>query len=130
MRQPICTIDASTAIALDWIDVFSQLSFLFSRILLPKAVRTELFRRRTMKDRVRSRLDSLAFFERCDDYDQTAVDILLIERGTLGLEDRGEAEAVVQAAERGAMVLVDDAWGRKLAERLECDVHGTFWVIC
>ena len=129
MRPPICTIDASSVIALDHLNLLPQLSFLFSRVLLPKAVRIELFRRRTTKDRLKTALDSFTFVERCDDYDKGTVDILLIERATQGVKDRGEAEAVVQAAEVGAMVVVDDPWGRKLAERFGQDFHGTFWVL-
>ena len=129
MPSPTCTIDASSVIALDHLDLLPQLSFLFSRVLLPKAVRTELFKRRSTKDRLRAVLDSYTFVERCDDYDKGAVDILLIERATQGVEDRGEVEAVVQAAKVGAMVVVDDPWGRELAARFDCDYHGTFWVL-
>jgi predicted nucleic acid-binding protein len=129
MRLPICTIDASSVIALDHLNLLPQLSFLFSRVLLPGAVRTELFRRRATKDRLKTILDSYAFVAPCDDYDKGAVDILLIERATQGVRDRGEAEAVVQAAEVGAVVVVDDRWGRKLARRFGRDFHGTFWVL-
>jgi predicted nucleic acid-binding protein len=129
MPGPICTMDASSVIALDHLDLLPQLSFLFSRVLLPKAVRTELFRRRATKDRLRALLDSYAFVECCDDYDKGAVDVLLIEHARHGGEDRGETEAVVQAAKFGAIVVVDDLWGRDLAARFGRDVHGTFWVL-
>ena len=129
MRQPMCTIDASSVIALDYLKLLPQLSFLFSRVLLPGAVRRELFRRRATKDRLKKILDSYAFVAPCDDYDKGTADILLIERATQGVEDRGEAEAVVQAAEVGAMVVVDDPWDRKLAQRFGRDFHGTFWVL-
>jgi predicted nucleic acid-binding protein len=129
MRLPACTIDASNVIALDHLNLLPQLSFLFSRVLLPRAVQRELFRRRATRDRLKAILDSYAFVERCDDYDKGAVDILLIEREAQGMEDRGEAEAVVQASEVGAMVVVDDPWGRELAERFGRDFHGTFWVL-
>lgn len=88
-----------------------------------------MFKRRTTKDRVQALLSSFTTVERCDDYDKGTVDILLIERETQGIEDRGETEAVVQAAGVGAMVVVDDPWGRKLAERYGCDCHGTVWVL-
>ncbi len=129
MRPPICTVDSSTVIALDYLDLLPQLSVLFSRVLLPKGVRAELFMRRSMKNRLRAIQDSFGFIEVCDKYDQTAVDLLLIERETSGLEDRGEAEAVVQATERGAMVLVDDPWGRELAARFDREYHGTVWIL-
>jgi predicted nucleic acid-binding protein len=129
MPAPICTIDASSVIALDHLDLLPQFSFLFFRVLVPKGVRTELFKRRTTKDRLQALLDSYAFIERCDDYDKGAIDVLLIERATQGGEDRGETEAVVQAAKVGATVVVDDPWGRTLAARFGRDFHGTVWVL-
>lgn len=129
MRPPVCTIDASSVIALDYLDLLPQLSLLFSRVLLPKAVRTELFKRRTTKNRVQAILAAYAFIERCDDYDKGTVDIVLIERAAEGVADRGEAEAVVQAAALGATVVVDDPWGRTLAARFDREYHGTVWVI-
>ena len=45
------------------------------------------------------------------------------------LGNRGEAEAVVQATGIGAMVLVDDRWGRKLAQQYSLEFHGTLWLL-
>lgn len=129
MRAPRCTIDTSCVIALDALDLLPQLSVLFSRVLLPRAVLKELFRRRATKDRLRTLLDSYAFLERCDEYDKGTVDVLLIERARQALDDRGETEAVVQAAHVGAMVIADDPWGRDLAGRYNLDCHGTLWVL-
>jgi len=129
MRRPICTIHTSSVVALDHLGLVSQLSWLFSRVLLPKAVRTELFRRRKTKDRIRAIFRDYSFVEGCDDYDKGAVDVLLIERGKLGVRDRGEAEAVAQAAQVGAMVIVADRWGRSLAARHGRDFHGVLWVL-
>jgi predicted nucleic acid-binding protein len=129
MRQPVCTIDTSCIIALDHLNLLPQLTYLFSRVLVPKAVRNELFKRRETKDRIQRMLDNFAFIERCDSYDKANVDILLIERAAQGTEDRGEAEAVVQAAAVGAVVIVDDPWGRTLAEKFGRDRHGTFWIL-
>jgi predicted nucleic acid-binding protein len=126
MRLPICTIDASNVIALDHLNLLPELSFLFSRVLLPSAVRRELFKRQETEDRLNAILASYAFVAPCDDYDKGAVDIL---RTTQGERDRGEAEAVVQAAKVGAMVVVDDRWGRKLAKREGLDCHGTVWIL-
>jgi predicted nucleic acid-binding protein len=94
-----------------------------------RAARTELFRRRATKDRLRAVIESYTFIDRCHNYDKGAVDILLIERVTQGLEDRGEAEAVVQAAKVGAVVIVDDSWGRGLAKQFDLEFHGTIWVL-
>jgi hypothetical protein len=71
-----CTIDSSCVIALDHLDLIPKLSFLFSVVLIPKAVRKDLFRRRNTKDRVRSFFQNYDFFRPCNDYDQASVDLL------------------------------------------------------
>lgn len=129
MRASRCTIDSSCIIALDHLDLVPQLSLLFSIVLVPKAVRADLFKRRATKDRLRSLFEAYAFFQRCDDYEQGTVDFLLAERTRLGTRDRGEVEAVVQASQSGATVIVDDPWGRELAERDDLQFHGTLWVL-
>jgi predicted nucleic acid-binding protein len=100
MRAPRCTIDSSCLIALDHLDLLPQLSLLFSRVLIPKAVREDLFKRRSTKDRLQVLFASYAFLERCDDYDEGTVDFLLA-----------------------------DPWGRELAASDDLDYHGTFWVL-
>jgi predicted nucleic acid-binding protein len=129
MSAPRCTIDTSCLIALDAVDLVPKLSFLFSKVLIPKAVRAELFRRRVTKDRIRSLMQSIAFLELCDEYDQGSVDIVLAERSRSRLVDRGEVEAVVQAATAGAMVIVDDRRGRDLAGNYGLECHGTLWIL-
>jgi predicted nucleic acid-binding protein len=129
MRSRRCTIDSSCIIALDHLDLVPQLSLLFSPVLVPKAVRSELFKYRATKNRLQFILSTYSFFQRCDGYDQGTVDFLLAERARLGVKDRGEVEAVVQASQFGATVIVDDPWGRDLAARAALDFHGTMWVL-
>jgi len=129
VRAPACTIDSSCVIALDHLDLLPQLSFLFSSVLVPKAVRDDLFKRRATKDRLLFLFDNYAFLQRCDGYDKGTVEFLLAERAREGGKDRGEVEAVVQAAQFGATVIVDDPWGRELAARDDLQVHGTLWVL-
>jgi predicted nucleic acid-binding protein len=129
MRARRCTIDSSCVIALDHLELLPKLSFLFSIVLVPKAVREDLFKRRATKDRLQLLFDNYAFLQRCDSYEQGTVDFLLAERARQGTRDRGEVEAVVQAAQVGASVIVDDAWGRELAERDDLEFHGTLWVL-
>src|SRR5215831_10690339 len=129
MRIPICTIDSSCVIALDHLDLLPKLIFLFSRVLIPKAVREDLFKRTSTKNRVQSLFKEYAFLERCDDFEKGAVEILLIERIRKGMKDRGEVEAVVQASQFGTAVIVDDPWGRELAVRHALDCHGTVWIL-
>jgi len=129
MRAGRCTIDSSCIIALDHLDLVPQLSFLFSAVLVPKGVRKELFKLRATKDRLQAIFASYGFFQRCDGYEHGTVDILLAERTREGVEDRGEVEAVVQASQYGASVIIYDRWGRELAERNDLDSHGTLWVL-
>ncbi len=129
MRGKACTIDSSCLIALSIVGLVPMLSFLFSRVLVPKAVRKEVYRRRSHKDRLQRLFDEFSFLELCESCDRTSVDILALQVGRPGKRDRGEMEAVVQAAERGAAVLIDDRWGRELARRYDLEHHGTLWVL-
>ena len=124
-----CVIDSSVVIALDYIEALPNLSFLFSRVLISRSVREELFRRRRTKDRLRSLFRTYAFLERCNRYDRGAVDVLLAGRVPFGKRDRGELETIVQAAYTGATVLLDDARARRIADRYRLTCHGTVWVM-
>lgn len=124
--KPAATIDTSCIIALDLLNLIPQTASLFSRLLLPKAVREELFRRRKTKDRLQGMIEEYGFLERCDAYSRQALDIVFGEQLTT---DRGEAEAVVRAAPLGAMVVVDDPLGRQLAESFGLETHGTLWIL-
>lgn len=61
------------------------------------------------------------------------VTLLLIENRQYGMRpkrDLGEAEAVVQATEIDAsMVLVDDPLGRSWADRHSLENHGLIWIL-
>jgi predicted nucleic acid-binding protein len=111
------------------LELVPKLSSFCSIVLVPKAVREELFKRRATKDRLQALFDTYAFFQRCDGYEQGAVDFHLAGRTHRGPDDRGEVEAVVQASQLGAMVIIDDPWGRVLAENSELEFHGTLWVL-
>ena len=124
--RPIATIDTSSLIALDLLDLIPLTANLFSRILLPKFVRHELFRRRRTKDRLQRMLNEYGFIERCDDYDRSVVEFLVAGRRN---RDRGEAETVVQATPLNATVIVDDLWGRELAASYRLEPYGTVWML-
>lgn len=100
-------IDTSCVIALDAAELLPQLAFVFHRLLLPKAVRTELNKRRRTKDRIRALQREYAFIVPCNDYDQLAVDTVLTDLNRRK-KDRGEAESIVQASKLSAMVVLDD----------------------
>lgn len=128
--KPVAVIDSSCVIALDALNLLPKLTWLFGQLLLPKAVRVELNRRRSTKDRLRMlQREYASFLVPCDKYDQGSVDILLTGRNRPGRKDRGEAEAVVQAAAEGATVIIDDRRGRKLAEQYALKYHGTIWIL-
>ena len=121
-------IDTSCVIALDAAALLPQLVFVFDRLLLPKAVRSELNKRRRTKDRIRALQREYAFIVPCNDYDQVAVDTVLTDLNRRK-KDRGEAESIVQASKFSAVVVMDDRWGRNLAERFLLECHGTLWVL-
>jgi uncharacterized protein len=127
--KPVAVIDSSCVIALDLLNLMPKLAVLCETVLVPKAVRAELSRRRRTKDRLRALQREYLFVTSCDQYDQGAVDFLLVEKTRMGKKDRGETEAVVQAAETGAIVLIDDRRGRKIAERYALACHGTLWIL-
>jgi predicted nucleic acid-binding protein len=106
-----------------------QLSLLFEVVWVPRAVRREFYKRRAAKNQMWRLFKDFAFVRPCNAYEQGAVELHLIERDRLDARDQGEAEAVVQAAQFGAAVMVDDAWGREIAEKNELEVHGTVWLV-
>ena len=108
MRGRRYTIDTSCIIALDHARLVPSLSDLFSTVLVPKVVREELYKRRATKDRLQAIFADYSFLARCDGYDHAAVDLLLLEQSRQGGHDRGEAEAIVQASQFGAAVVIDD----------------------
>lgn len=129
MRLPECTIDTSCIIALDYLDLVPLLNSLYSKVLLPKAVRKELFRRRRTKDRVRSLCRRFRFLQNCDDYDAVSITWLHPREGRSAGKDVGEKEAILQAAGRGAGVLVDDQEGRALAQAYGLEIVGTLGIL-
>lgn len=129
MPKRSAVIDSSCIISLDVLNLLPQLTYLFESIHIPKAVRRELYDVRSTRDRLRALLRQYAVIRRCNDYDQAAVNILWAERHSEGSKDLGEVEAVVQAAKLGAVIVVDDPWGRELAERYRLDYHGTLWIL-
>jgi predicted nucleic acid-binding protein len=55
--------------------------------------------------------------------------VLPAERRVRGQKDRGEAESVIQASKRAPALVIDDPWGRKLAERFSLKFGGTIWIL-
>lgn len=130
MAQPIATIDTSVLVSLQSAELLGAASVLFGRLLVPAKVRAELEAGGEANRAALAAIDDFAIFEPCDDYDPALVKWLLDTRANLRAgRDQGEAEAVIQAAQRSAsMVLVDDRLGREWAKMHAAECHGTIWL--
>jgi predicted nucleic acid-binding protein len=130
VSQPIATIDTTVLVSLQSAELLGAISVLFERVLVPTKVRGELEDGRERNRAALRAIDEFAIFERCDDFDRALVKWLLDTREHRKAgKDEGEAEAVIQAAERSAnMVLVDDPLGREWAEQRAMQCHGTIWL--
>lgn len=115
----VAIIDSSCLINLIHLDLASKLILFFDRVYVPRNVQTEFNR----KHRSRYRLNKLfraGVFEKCMCKDETNFRILRFE------VDAGEAEALVQAQERGAeFILVDDLRAREIGTRQGLTPCGT-----
>ncbi|MGA3188867.1 MAG: hypothetical protein ABSF22_17315 [Bryobacteraceae bacterium] len=130
MAERVATIDTSVLLSLQSTGMIGAVSVLFTRLLVPVAVRRELAADGRKNSAAVRALEEFQIFDACNDYDAASVDVLLQERTHRGAgRDEGEAEAVVQAAQRSAqMVLVDDALGRSWAKGMALEFHGTLWI--
>jgi predicted nucleic acid-binding protein len=130
MAERIATIDTSVLLSLQCTGMIGAVSVLFTRLLVPVAVRRELEADEARNYAALRALDEYQIFDSCDDYDLASVEFLLQERRYRGVgRDQGEAEAVAQASQRSAqMVLVDDAQGRNWAKGMALEFHGTLWI--
>jgi predicted nucleic acid-binding protein len=128
--ERVATIDTSVILSLQCAGIIAAVSVLFDRILVPQAVRSEISAGGDQNQQASDALGRFAFFEPCNDYEPELVRLLLDTRTSLVAgRDQGEAEAVIQAAQRSAgMVLVDDALGRRWAEHHALECHGTLWI--
>jgi predicted nucleic acid-binding protein len=125
------TIDTSTLLSLRCAGVLRDISLLFNRIFVPRAVWAELAKGGPDNDAIGDVLAEYAFIEKCEQYEPMGVQLLLLERRNRREgKDEGEAEAVIQARDRACnMVLVDDKLGRSWAASHRLEYHGTLWVL-
>jgi predicted nucleic acid-binding protein len=133
MPRQTATIDTSCFIALNHLQLLEKLSIIFDTVYVPRAVRKELSRRGGPRRQLLSVLRRIALYKRCDVGDHTRVDLLLIEHrrpASPPKKDLGEAEAVIQATEIPAsMVIMDDPLGRSWADGHSLDKHGLIWIL-
>lgn len=132
MNRRTATIDASPLIALYQLNLLDQVSLLFHRIHVPAAVRRDIRRKhRAQRGTIGALLeDKRGLYRPCNVRNRVRVALLLpVERPRPRVHE-GEAEAVIQASEIGAtMVICDDPDGRKWAKGHALECHGTLWVL-
>jgi predicted nucleic acid-binding protein len=115
----IAVIDSSCLINLVHLDLASKLPLFFDRIYIPRSVQIEFNRKHRSRYRL-NKLLRMGVFERCMCKDETNFRILSAEL------DAGEAEALVQAQERGAdCFLVDERKARVIGLRQGLVPYGT-----
>ena len=114
----IAISNSTPLIALAKINQLQLLKDYFGEILIPEEVYDEVVRRGAGlagAEEVRSR----NWIVRAQVVNRLAVDALSMSL------DRGEAEAIVLASERDALLIIDDGDGRKAAKQLGLKVTGT-----
>ncbi len=100
-------------------------------VYVPRSVQKEVSRKSIFRYRLK-RLYRSAFFEQCNAANQTDVRLLTERRGiprtaALGV---GEAEALVQAREKGAtFFIVDEKRAREVGERMGLKPIGTLRIL-
>jgi predicted nucleic acid-binding protein len=130
-RAREATIDTGCLIALQHLDLFSHLSWLFDRVYIPRRVREE-FRKTFHSRKALARIvERLALYRYCNQVDEINLRLLLGERPSENpRSNEGEAEAVLQAAEIGAeTVIVDDPHGRRWARTRGISCIGILGII-
>ena len=119
--------DASALIALSALSCLPLLKVFFSELLIPEAVYREVVLEGQGKPGARE-VQEAEWIRWAPVRDQPAVEAMLVRPGF----ERGEAEAIVLAKERGAAWLVldeDDRGPRKYARELGLSVIGTLGVL-
>lgn len=115
----IAVVDSSPLINLTHLGLASELTLFFDRVYVPSAVQREVNR----KGRFRYRLNKLyktGFFAKCTGADKTNVRLLLSDL------DEGEAEALIQAQEKGALWFIgDEKQARDIGENMGLKCVGT-----
>ena len=106
--------NSSVLITLDNAGILNILKVLFKEILIPKAVRKEVFGRRKMP----------AFVKCLEVSDPIALKVL---EGNL---EAGEGEAICLYEELDAdLLIIDDLEGRRVSERLGINITGTLGIL-
>jgi len=97
----IAVVDSSPLINLVHLELAEKVQFYFDTIYVPRMVQREVNRKSRFRYRL-NKLYSKGVFKRCAAGDPVSVNLLLDSL------DEGEAEALVQASEKGATVFIGD----------------------
>jgi predicted nucleic acid-binding protein len=119
-------IDTSCLLYLWHLDLLPKLVIRYYPIYIPRHVLEEARRKGRSKQRLQRLLRDNPFLSECDVIDEYAAQLLYDRyRNPRARIDRGEAEVIIQARERGvATVLIDDLRGRKIAQQHNLNVRG------
>ena len=116
-------IDSTPLINLVHLELVTELSVFFDIIYVPHHVQTEVNRKHRFRYLLRDLLDR-SILQRCATADRTNVALLRLEI------DEGEAEALIQAQEKGAAFFIgDDKRAREIAEAQGLKSVGTVGIL-
>lgn len=131
-RSRWATIDTSSLCALEHLDLFRLTTLLFDQIHIPRRVREEYTKKRRSRAALERLREDLAPYRYCNVADEVSVKMLLAEEAVRRTPraDEGEAEAIVQASQIGApVVIVDEKRARKWAQSRGLQCRGTLWIL-
>lgn len=116
-------IDSTPLISFVYLELATELSLFFDIIYVPRHVQTEVNRKHRFRYLLRELLDG-SILQRCATADKTNVALLRPEL------DEGEAEALVQAQEKGAAFFIgDEKRARAIAEAQGLKTIGTVGIL-
>jgi len=119
----IAVIDSSPLINLTHLELARHMALFFDRVYVPRAVQREVNRKRRFRYRL-NKLYRTGLFTRCAAADLTNVRLLRTEL------DEGEAEALIQAQEKAALVFIaDEKRAREIAEAMGLKPVGTLRIL-
>ncbi len=128
------TIDTSALFAIDYLGLFTQLTYLFDRIHIPRCVRTEFSKKPGSRGTLSRICRDLHPYRFCYDADPLSLQLLLHEYTDPDPQKprkhEGEIEAIVQAATIGApIVIADDQQATEWAKGMNLECHATLWIL-
>lgn len=126
MKKLEIIIDSSSIMALLSLNLLQQLELLYKKIHIPFQVLEEVSR----KGRSRYQLNNLmkrTTFQKCIVIKKEQVELLQADKKL----DSGEAQAIVQAKEKGVnILLIDEKKARRIAQGYEIKVIGILAILC